>query len=112
MEAFAGFFVIVVFLVLGTVVLVWFRQVSKLFAYLDEHHPDEYTAMGKPTLVMNNTPKNNIFFLRFILGSRPSHLGDDYLSAKCTFLKRFFYFYMVLFIGLVVVVGGVSSAIS
>jgi len=112
MEAFAGFFVIVVFLVLGVMVLVWFRQLPKLFAYLKEKHPDEYAAMGKPTLVMNNTPKNNISFLRFILGNRPSQLGDPNLATKCAFLKKLFYCYMALFIGLVVVVVGVGSASS
>lgn len=92
--------------------IVWFFQISRLFTYLRENHPDEYTEMGQPTLFMNNTPKNNVSFLRFILSERPSELNDELLEKKCKFLKRFFYTYIGLFGGLIVlffVVGNGNS---
>lgn len=99
-----GVVFLIVFLVLGIMVLVWFRQLSKLFAYLKEKHPEEYKAIGEPALIMNNTPKNNIAFLRFIQGSRPLELGDEKLINWCSFLTRFFYTYIFLFVGLIITI--------
>lgn len=97
MNAIVGFLFVVIFPILGIMVAIWFMQVSKLFKYLKEKHPKEYDAMGAPTLFMNNTPRNNIAFLRFIQGVRPSQLGDDHLVSWCRFLTKFFYVYMLLF---------------
>ena len=104
MKAYLGIAFLVIFPVLGIMVLVWFRQLSKLFAYLKERHPEEYKAIGEPTLIMNNTPRNNILFLRFIQSSRPSEIGDEKLSNWCKFLTRFFYTYIFLFVGLIITI--------
>lgn len=102
MEAYIGVTFIVGVPVLGIMVLVWFRQLRKLFAYLKTKHPNEYKAIGEPTLILNNTPKNNIAFLRFIQSNRPSELGDVKLVQWCKFLTRFFYAYLFLFAGLII----------
>jgi len=111
-QAIAGYLFIVAFPVLGVMVLIWFRQLSKLFVYLRENHPKEYKDIGEPTLILNNTPKNNIALLRFIQGRRPSELGDEHLAQWCQFLTRFFYAYAALFILLIVMLVAVRNAIS
>lgn len=91
------------FLTMAIMVPIWFVQISKLFKYLDAHHPNEYDAMGKPTLFLNNTPKNNIAFLRFILGSRNTDLDDAHLSKWCHRLKIFFYIYLSVFFSVIII---------
>jgi hypothetical protein len=91
---------------MGLMVLVWLWQVTKLFAYLSQKHPAEYEALGKPSLIANNTPKGNIAFLRFITGDKPATLGDPHLEGWCRFLARFFYVYMALFLIAVVLILG------
>ena len=97
MESYVETIFAVAFPVLGIMVLIWFIKISKLFSYLRENHPGEYTAIGEPSLFMNNTPKNNILFLRFILGTRPQTIDDPQLALSCTFLKRFFYASLAVF---------------
>lgn len=90
----------VVFPLLIVMVIVWFIQVSRLFARLREHHPQEYEAMGRPTLFANNTPQTNFSLLKFFMGNRARELGDVVLVRQCAFLKKFFYVYLSLFLGL------------
>lgn len=99
------------FPILGIMVAIWLVQVSRLFTYLRENHPIEYQKIGKPSLIMNNTPQNNMLFLKFVLGKRHLKLNDDMLVKKCGFLQRHFYSTAVLFISmaLVVIVGHASS---
>jgi hypothetical protein len=92
--------------ILGLMVLVWFWQITKFFSYLRQKHPAEYAAMGSPSLIMNNTPKNNIACLRFITGNRPAELKDPDLERQCKFLARFFYTYMALFVLAVILIAG------
>ena len=93
--------------VLGLMILAWFFQITKFFAYLREKHPGEYEAMGRPSVLANNTFSNNIAFLCFIIGDKPATLGDARLEGWCRFLARFFYAYMVLFL---IAVGSILSA--
>ena len=112
MEAIAGLAFVIVFPVLGVMILVWFRQLSKLFAYLRENHPQEYKEIGEPTLIMNNSPRNNIALLRFIQGKRPSDLGDEHLEKWCRFLTRFFYVCVGLFFSLIIVMVATANVAS
>jgi len=84
-----------------SIIFWWFRLVSSFFKYMASNHVEIYREMGSPTLFSNNTPGNNISFLRFILSNKYADLNDPVLSQKCGFLKRFFYGYMVGFAALV-----------
>lgn len=99
MEALVGIFVAFAFPVLVAMVLIWFTLVSGLFSYLREHHPDEYEAMGRPTLFRNNSPGTSTSFLRFIQSKRPYQLNDEVLAKKCSLLRAFIYVYMFIFFG-------------
>jgi len=110
METVASLIALMLAPTLGVMVLVWFFQLSKMFTYLRENHLQEYREMGEPTLFLNNTIKNNIAFLRFIRGSKPSELNDDYLVKKCHFLTKFLYASYSLFIGFIVLMFCLSYA--
>ena len=103
---------VLAFPLLGVMAVVWLILVSDLFTYLREHHPAEYEAMGRPALFSNNTPKNNVSFIRFIQSKRSSDLGDDLLLRKCLCLKVFLYTYMLIFFGLLSVMLGSEFEIS
>jgi hypothetical protein len=102
---------VLLFPILGFMVVSWLVLVSRLFTYLRENHPNEYRKIGEPALFTNNTPKNNMQFLKFILGKRHSKLKDDVLVGKCRFLQKHFYLTAALYcsMALIVIVSYASS---
>ncbi|MDF1645157.1 MAG: hypothetical protein P1U80_13360 [Pseudomonadales bacterium] len=115
MESSTGVFETILFPALGVIVtvtvVVWFYQLTKLFNYLKLNHPDAYKEMGEPAIFTNNTPSNNVAFLKFLLGCKHKELGDNHLEQWCKFLARFLYVYVVLFLGLFVyLIGGGANA--
>lgn len=88
---------------------VWFMAVSKYFRFLRESHPETYKEMGMPTLLGNNTPSNNISFLRYVCGNKYLATNDNQLIAKSLFLKRFFYLYLAIFVSVIIGVASVGN---
>jgi len=88
--------------IMVAVILWWFRLVANFFSYMSKNHLGQYQEMGSPTLFMNNTPKNNISFLRYILGNKYQELNDEALNKMCGFMKVFFYTYSVAFMLLLI----------
>lgn len=102
-----------VYVFLGIAVLIiiwWFISVSSFFSYMAKNHPQEYKTIGSPTLLANNTPNNNISFLRYILGDKYITLDDPTLTKKGTFIKKLFYTYLSGFILLVIGVFAVGNS--
>lgn len=87
--------------VLFCAVLVWFFLCYQLFRILETRHPTKYEAMGKPSLIMNNSISNNIRFLRFLFRREWQGLGDSGLESLSKFMLGFFTAYLVLFVLLV-----------
>jgi len=87
--------------VLFCAVLVWFFLCYQLFRILETRHPAKYEAMGKPSLIMNNSISNNIRFLRFLFRREWQGLGDSGLESLSKFMLGFFAAYLVLFVLLV-----------
>ena len=59
----------IVFIILGSIfisVFVWFYLCNKLYGLLSREHPETYEAIGKPSLIMNNSIENGILFMKFI----------------------------------------------
>ncbi len=77
-------------------VFYWFYLCANLFGYLEKKHPDIYREMGSPTLIANNSPKNNISFLSFILRNKYSVLDDRFLDRRCKFMKYYLYTYCAI----------------
>ncbi len=80
-------------------ILFWFSMVSRFFSYMSKNHAQVYSGLGSPALFSNNTPKNNIAFLSFILKGKYKVLKDANLSKRCNIMKLFFYAYLVYFLG-------------
>jgi hypothetical protein len=78
-------------------VIVYFILIVRYFSYLRAHHPVTYERIGKPSLILNNTPRNNILTLRFIMGSDSMSTGDHVLETKTKSLRFILYFYSSLF---------------
>jgi len=106
------FALLLVLLVAALVVMVpvWFVLVSRYFSFISANHPCLYQEMGQPSLFGNNTPTNNISFLRYVCGNEYLLSGDDQLISRSLFLKRFFYSYLVIFIAVIIGVAGTGNS--
>ncbi len=89
---------------------VWFVVITKYFSYLRACQPDLYKEMGEPSLFANNTPSNNISFLRYVCGNKYFATEDESLISKSLFIKRFFYTYMAIFFTVIVGVVSVTKS--
>ena len=89
---------------------IWFVVISKYFRYLRENHSELYKEMGEPSLFMNNTPSNNVSFLRYVCGNKNLKSEDSQLISKSLFLKKFFYAYLAIFISVIFGFASISSS--
>lgn len=89
---------------------IWFVVITKYFHYLRESQPDLYKEMGEPSLFSNNTPSNNLSFLRYVCSKRYLTSNDGQLISKSLFIKRFFYTYLVIFITVIIGVVSVTNS--
>jgi hypothetical protein len=93
--------------ILLTMVLVWFGLLARLFRTLRADHPATYERLGSPTLIYNNSLKNNWLLFRFLYRNEFNVLGDMSLGRFCRWLKIFLAGYLVLFfvmLGLVLII--------
>jgi len=92
------------FVILVALTVLWLVLVWRLFALLKMRAPEAYASIGQPHVILNNTPSNNIAFLRFLLGGHYGSVSDVGIRKLCTFLRAFFWIYLVCFLILVVAV--------
>lgn len=77
-------------------VLVWFFLCTRLFRSLAARHPEKYESMGKPSLIMNNSPSSNIAFMKFLFRGEWRALGDPGLSSLSRLMVVLFVAYSLL----------------
>jgi hypothetical protein len=77
--------VLFVWLVIGTTV--YLLLVARLFSRLREHCPAVYDSLGSPSLIFNNTPKNNMLFLRWLWGRDYDDLSDADTVRKARVIR-------------------------
>lgn len=85
----------IVFATLFVSVILWFYLCKKLFTMLEIHHPAVYEAMGKPSLIMNNTISNNILFMKFLFKREWRELNDMKIAALGKFMLAYAVAYML-----------------
>jgi hypothetical protein len=85
------------FVALGVATALWLILVWWLFTLLQERAPETYVLLGRPHIVLNNTPSNNLAFLRFLLGGHYASVRDSTVRKVCGFLRGFFWLYLVGF---------------
>ena len=76
----------------------WLVLVWRLFTLMKARTPDAYASIGQPHMFWNNTISNNLLFLRFLLGGGYANVNDDGVRRLCTFLRVFFWCYLVGFL--------------
>lgn len=87
----------IIFGILFCSVFVWFFLCHRLFKILETRHPATYEAMGKPSLIMNNSISNNISFMKFLFGGQWRDLEDDRLTKLSKSMLVFFFVYLAGF---------------
>lgn len=97
---------IVMFTLLGLMVLVWFRCVSKLSARLRERHSGKYEEMGLEGMwpkdlggwmAGHNNAAPVMALLRFLWRREDAELLDVEVSSLASFMRWLFFIYLVVF---------------
>jgi hypothetical protein len=98
------------FMILMVATILWLALVWRLFALLKVRAPELYASLGQPHMILNNTPSNNIAFLRFLMGGHYGRVADKDVRKLCAFLRVFFWVYLVWFLGLAAAVFVVTAS--
>jgi RsiW-degrading membrane proteinase PrsW (M82 family) len=70
-----AFVTVAAVLILGTVV--YLVNVGRLLRRLESQHPAVHESIGSPSLFLNNTPRNNLLFFRWIWNRDFKSLDDS-----------------------------------
>jgi hypothetical protein len=87
----------VVFGVMFVSVFVWFGLCHRLFKLLEARHPEKFSEMGRPSLIMNNSVSNNISFMKFLLKREYRELNAPLISNLGRAMRVFFVVFCVVF---------------
>ena len=90
----------VLFVIMFSSVFVWFFLCHRMFNILKTRHPEKYEAMGKPSLIMNNSISNNISFMKFLFKREWRGLGDNGMATLGKSMLVFFALYVIIFFSL------------
>jgi hypothetical protein len=107
-DTFRGFGPLI-FLVFAVCFVVSYATMAQLHRILRERHPAIYESLGQPTLFWNNSPKNSLAVVGYILSGRFKETGDAEVIRLCRFIQAFSYTYWAFFVA-VVVLGFILSA--
>ncbi len=81
---------------LGLAFIVW------VLRYLRLNHHQTWIELGSPSLVWNNSMRNNFLFLKFIFKREHVPLADPKLTSLCGILRVFYVSYFTYFAVLLV----------
>lgn len=79
-------------------VAIWCLLVSRLFNRLRDRHHSTYVAMGSPSLLWNNSLRNQWLFLKFLLASRWRDLDDPVIARIIPILRVWLVVYPIVFV--------------
>ncbi len=88
----------ILFAVMGIMVLTWFILCKKLFKLLKTNQPKKYKELGEISLLINNSPGNNLKFIRYLFKKEWIELNDENISKLSQFMLNYMKVYLVLFI--------------
>lgn len=91
-----------VFGVLICAVIIGLYLSHRVYKILENRHPEKYEAMGKPSLIMNNSISNNISFIKFLFKREWRELDDPALSKLSLFLLIFSLAYLIGLVCLII----------
>jgi len=82
-----------------------FFLAHKLLLLLKENHFEKWKELGSPTLVMNNSIKNNLAMWAFIKNKEYLELNDPWLTKMCQSVRIYGIIYLLFFILIVFLTG-------
>jgi hypothetical protein len=94
--------IIVLFCTLFAMAIVWFPTVIWVFRRLRKQHPARYEQLGSPSLIWNNSMRNQWHFFKFAFSGQHRELEDPALTRAVLFMRVWFIIYVALFLTLVV----------
>jgi len=93
---------IVLFFTLIAMGIAWFPTVIWAFRRLRTKHPAKYEQLGSPTLIWNNSMRNQWHFFKFVFSGQHRELADIALSRAIVFMRFWLIIYTALFLTLLV----------
>ena len=64
---------------------------------LRREYPSVWESLGRPTLIINNSPRNSLASLKYLFTARYRELPDHSFVRYCDFLRMFDLAYGVIF---------------
>ena len=64
---------------------------------LRREHPEVWESLGRPTLIMNNSPRNSLASLKYLFTAQYRDLPDQRFVRYCDLLRIFDLAYGVIF---------------
>jgi hypothetical protein len=80
----------------------WMVLLQRLIRLLRNDHPAVYSAIGHPTLFLNNSLANGFLMFKFVFGGERA-INDHRVRKLCRILRVFFISYALLLIVPIVV---------
>lgn len=71
----------------GAPIAVWLIVLHRIFTHLSKVHPDAFSALGSPHLLMNNTPGHSKAIWEFVVKKGHLSLADDKLDRMCSLAR-------------------------
>jgi len=87
------------FTVLFAALLVWLALGTSLLRLLRNDHREIYESLGSPSLLSNNTIRNNWLSLKFLLTGAYRDLDDERVTRLCRVLRGFLVLLALWFAG-------------
>jgi hypothetical protein len=93
---------LVLFSALGIGTIVYLTQMARLLNYVEVTHSDLYESLGRPSLFLNNTPRNGFLVLGWLWREDYLDVQDPELMRRAGLVRRLLILISVSFIALVV----------
>ena len=89
------FFIFVILLIVFAAIGIYLHW--SFVSLLREKYPDKWNELGRPTLIINNSIKNDVAVLSFLKNKGYLSLNDKQLNKIAMLLWNFGYIYIVIF---------------
>ena len=108
--------IVILFAALVIGIVVYLIQMARLLGRLGERHPQVYESLGSPSLLFNNTPRNNLLVLGWLWRNEFEELGDPDTIGRCRAVRALlvaclsgFIALLVLFVALGILVNAKAT---
>ena len=104
--------IVILFAALVIGIVVYLIQMARLLGRLGKRHPQVYESLGSPSLLLNNTPRNNLLVLGWLWRSEFDSLGDADTISRCKAVRTLLVACLCGFIALIVLFGAMGILVN